>query len=182
MKIDSSASDSSRDPLEVAAWIERASVGLGHIRGAPFSRDDVAQQAFFLLWRKYGAIQHGVRCLTRSFSRRYIGKIVRNTLASLLRKRVPHPLGDGDGILSALQIAEQGDAVVSAERIKALLDAVAKLSLQEKTVAEMSFFEDVETKEIARRLRLRESTVRNILMRARRKVAAALRGKGFESD
>ena len=104
----------------------------------------------------------------------YLFGVARRRLADHLRKRARGPVHDF--AVSSLVDFGTGPATAAARRQRSelLRDGLARIPLDDQIALELSYFEQMSTREIAAVLEIEENTVRSRLARAREKLRAAL--------
>ena len=127
---------------------------------------DVAQQVFLRLWKVLPRFDRGRRFDT------WLYRITVNAAIDLMRAKGPRgavqPLPEDSSLLGA----DPGDgaerAVDLEELQKAFLKLASRLAPKQRAAFVLREIEGLDTSEVARILRVQESTVRNHLLQARR--------------
>lgn len=133
---------------------------------------DVAQWVFVRLWKVLGRFDPGRRFDT------WLHRITVNAALDLLRRKGPQnvlqPLPDAPEVLGADGAPSPDRSLDLAELERAFLRLSARLAPKQRAAFVLREIEGLSTEDVARALGVRESTVRNHLLQARRVLRAGL--------
>lgn len=153
------------DEAEFHAFYEQTARNLRAYlrRGLPVDAvDDAVQEAYLRLLRSpHAALPHDER-------RAYLYRIAANLVNDTWRARKTQPVDDGPAV-DTLPAHTPGDAT----RLD-VTRALDRLRLKERTMLWLAYVEQASHREIASALEVKEASVKVLLSRARRKLAAAL--------
>ncbi|HEY7055214.1 MAG TPA: sigma-70 family RNA polymerase sigma factor [Vicinamibacterales bacterium] len=153
------------------AFYERTAAGLwgylSRISGDRQLADDLLQEAYYRLLRA------GNRFESEAHRRNYLYRIATNLVRDGRRQR--HPVRD-EGVQLA-SLAADDRAPAQAERVADVRSAMRKLKPRERALLWLAYAQGSSHVEIAEVLGLRTASVKLLLFRARRRMAALLRGE-----
>ncbi len=131
-----------------------------HHHANPADAEDAVQEVFLRLFTREKGFESGEHL--RRWLIRVTVNVCRDTLKSAWRRNVPL---DSVGELPAFEQPEQRE----------LYQAVMALPEQDRTVLDLFYYEELTTKEIARLLHIRQTTVTTRLSRARERLKRQLK-------
>lgn len=168
LKMDEDAFRAFYDLTSRAVWAY-----LSHVTGDPHAADDLLQETFI----RFLGVRH--RWESDSHRRNYLFRIATNLAHDRHRRNVrreTQPLDEERGVAETVaQGAGHGH-----EEQADLRRALERLSPREREMLWLAYAEGATHKEIAETLGLRARGIRVLLFRARKKLAAMLRGSGSE--
>lgn len=142
-------------------------VYLARATGDPAAADDLLQEVF------YRFLRAGAGCATEAHRRHYVFRVATNLVRDRYRRRVAEVALPGDGDAATPATAPDG-----ADRLARRLDvarALARLKHRERDLLWLAYAEGASHEEIAGALGLRATSIKALLLRARRRLAALLR-------
>jgi RNA polymerase sigma-70 factor, ECF subfamily len=144
---------------------------LARMTGDARLADDLLQESYYRLLRAETAFDDDAH------RRNYLFRIATNLVQDARRRRLFDALQAATGIDAADDHARQDDvAARSAQRID-VRRAMAQLTLRERSLLWLAYANGASHQEIARSLGLRTSSIKMLLYRARRRMAALLTEK-----
>jgi len=148
---------------------------LARITGDRSLADDLLQESYYRFLRAERAFT------SESHRRNYLFRIATNLAHDRHRRgrgiiNVPVPAENGPGAL-----ADGRDVAAEAEQRTDLARAMARLKPREREMLWLAYAQGSSHEEIADSLGLRKSSIKILLFRARRRLAAALGGHGARS-
>jgi RNA polymerase sigma-70 factor (ECF subfamily) len=157
--------------LEYEAPMFRTAMGILHHQQ---DVEDVVQTTCLALSKKVPLLQTMDCCTLHS----YVVISIRNTAINLIRKRERQQelLYGDDNTLAGLTRGNtmEDDQFMAFARRDALKQVIGKLPLRDRTLLEMKYILEQSDAEIARVIQVKPNGVRNLLTRARRKLANLL--------
>lgn len=132
--------------------------------------EDVTQEVFM----KY--IRHQYEFMEEEYRKAWLIRVTINASKSLLtsawnRKRVS--MEEVEGVL-------EGNSGIDVDFDNSLLSEIEKLPEKYRVIVHLFYFEDLSVKEISSMLRMKESTVKSHLFRAREKLKKNLKEEDFD--
>lgn len=132
--------------------------------------EDVTQEVFM----KY--IKHQYEFMEEEYRKAWLIRVTINASKSLLtsawnRKRVS--MEEVEGVL-------EGNSGIDVDFDNSLLSEIEKLPEKYRVIVHLFYFEDLSVKEISSMLRMKESTVKSHLFRAREKLKKNLKEEDFD--
>lgn len=132
--------------------------------------EDVTQEVFM----KY--IKHQYEFMEEEYRKAWLIRVTINASKSLLtsawnRKRVS--MEEVEGVL-------EGNSGIDVDFDNSLLSEIEKLPEKYRVIVHLFYFEDLSVKEISSMLRMKESTVKSHLFRAREKLKKNLKEENFD--
>jgi RNA polymerase sigma factor (sigma-70 family) len=140
------------------------------VTGEPHTAEDAAQEALILAFTRLAELRE-----LQAFPG-WLRTIVRSAALKQQRKRRPDTLAESEAV------AEQDDAVVTAEVRQAVQGAVQELSEAQGQVIERHYLQGQKIEEIAAEMGLPAGTVKRRLHDAREKLRVKLAGFNPRSD
>jgi RNA polymerase sigma-70 factor (ECF subfamily) len=139
---------------------------LARMTGDPRLADDLLQEAYYRLLRTRGTYE------TEAHRKNYLFRIATNLVHDLRRQ----PRVDAVQMSESVEAeARDPDPAAAATRRIDLSRAMARLKPRERSLLWLAYAQGSSHEEIATALRLRTSSIKALLFRARRRLAAALR-------
>lgn len=143
-----------------AVWVY-----LAHATRSPEAADDLLQETF------YRFLRAGHTCATEAHRRNYVFRIATNLVRDRRRRAAGNTAsiaGDGASLVAATAAGQP-------ERRIDLSRAMAKLTGRERDLLWLAYAEGASHVEIAGALGLKSSSIKQLLFRARRRLAGLLR-------
>ena len=145
---------------------------LARVTGDGALADDLLQEAYYRLLRARGGYE------SEAHRRNALFRIATNLIYdSRRRARVAPPISVGDQ-----EIADRHDGASATERAADLRKAMSRLKPRERALLWLAYAQGSSHKEIAESLGLRTGSVKLLLFRARRRLAAILTTRGPEPE
>jgi RNA polymerase sigma-70 factor (ECF subfamily) len=146
---------------------------LARMTGEPRLADDLLQEAYYRFLRA-GAVHE-----SEAHRRNYLFRIATNLVRD--HRRRPHvdnvPMGSGPDAIDRAD-PQSADAAGGAARRVDLRRAMARLKPRERTLLWLAYAQGSSHQEIAQALGLKTASIKLLLFRARRRLAALLREGG----
>jgi RNA polymerase sigma-70 factor (ECF subfamily) len=142
-------------------------VYLARATGDPGAADDLLQDVF------YRFLRAGAACATEAHRRHYVFRVATNQVRDRHRRRLDEVALPDDGVTAPGSHGGDG-----ADRLAGRLDlarAMARLRHRERDLLWLAYGEGASHEEIAGALGLRPASIKGLLLRARRRLAALLR-------
>lgn len=141
-----------------------------------FEAEDLTQEIFVKCYRYYESYDPDVAAVST-----WIYTIMNNHLKNYYRDRKQHISLDQEDSLPPLKSEEYlEEACILEEEKKIVLCAIDELSEREQIIIKKTYFEQKNSKEIARMLGITSSNVRVILTRAKEKIKKYFIKQGYE--
>jgi len=137
--------------------------------------EDVVQESYARIWK--ARVLQPIRS-----AKGFLFQVARHVAVDLLRRGQVSPIDEGRDLAVLSVITSEPDAAEAAmiqERKRLLIAAVASLPNRCREIVILRKFEDIPQREVARRLRLSERTVENMLARGVRRCEDYLRDHGI---
>jgi RNA polymerase sigma-70 factor, ECF subfamily len=146
---------------------------LSRMTGEPRLADDLLQEAYYRLLRA------GVAHQSEAHRRNYLFRIATNLVRDLRRRRRVDdvPIGTGRDAIDRAD-PQAADAAAGAARRVDLGRAMARLKPRERNLLWLAYAQGSSHQEIAQALGLKTASIKLLLFRARRRLAALLREGG----
>jgi len=146
---------------------------LSRMTGEPRLADDLLQEAY------YRFLRAGVAHESEAHRRNYLFRIATNLVRDLRRRpRVDDvPIGNGRDAIDRAD-PQSADAAAGAARRVDLGRAMARLKPRERDLLWLAYAQGASHQEIAQALGLKTASIKLLLFRARRRLAALLREGG----
>lgn len=147
---------------------------LARTTGEPAAADDLLQEAY------YRFLRADRRLTDETHRRNYLFRIATNLVRD--RRRQPRPPAPLPGDHEPGALVAPRDLAAEAERSADLGRAMARLSRRDRQVLWLAYASGFSHQEIAASLGLRQTSVRVMLFRARRRLAALLGGDSQKAN
>lgn len=168
--IDDTASTFVMDEDAFRAFYERTSRGLwaylARITGDRQLADDLLQETFYRFLRASGSYE------SEAHRRNSLYRIATNLARDARRRNLTHPFGRASS--GEIEHAPAHDSIRTTETRADFSRAMALLKPRERALLWLAYAEGASHREIADRLGLRPSSMKILLFRARRRLAALL--------